>query len=212
METQSHTLSRSSQMTSSCDGILFVLVGPSGVGKNTIMQELLKSEAIPGLRQMPTATTRGIRPGEIAGVHHDYVTVEEFKRMIAADELFEYQEVDPGKFYGVPRFPLVKAMTEDHERLIADIEVRGAAILKRELPAHVVLIYIEPPSFDVLEQRIRNRGGADEAEIQQRLERSRRELAFADQCDYRVVNDEVHNAIPQVIARIREVLTARGCN
>jgi guanylate kinase len=212
METQSHTLSQLSQMTSSCDGILFVLVGPSGVGKNTIMQELLKSAAIPGLRQMPTATTRGIRPGEIAGVHHDYITVEEFKRMIAANDLFEYQEVDPGKFYGVPRHPLVKAMTEDHERLIADIEVRGAAILKRELPAHVILIYIEPPDFNVLEQRIRNRGGADEAEIQQRLERSRREMAFADQCDYRVVNDKIENALPQVIARIREVLTARGCD
>jgi guanylate kinase len=194
-----------------CNGLLFVLVGPSGVGKNTIMQEVLKSGEIPGLRQMPTATTRGIRAGETHGIHHFYMDVPEFNRMITADELFEYQEVDPGKFYGVPRQPLLQAMQVDHEKLIADIEVRGAAILKRELPEHVVLIFIRPPSFDVLEQRIRNRGGASEAEIQQRLERSRREMEFAEECDFQVVNDRVESALPQVIERIREVMHARGC-
>jgi guanylate kinase len=105
----------------------------------------------------------------------------------------------------------LQAMQVDHEKLIADIEVRGAAILKRELPEHVVLIFIRPPSFDVLEQRIRNRGGASEAEIQQRLERSRREMEFAEECDFQVVNDRVESALPQVIERIREVMHARGC-
>lgn len=198
-------------MTVPCAGLLFVLVGPSGVGKNTIMRQILDSGVIPHLRQMPTATTRGVRVGEVEGIHHFFISVDEFKRMIAANELFEYQEVDPGKYYGVPRQPLEKAMREDNELLMADIEVKGAAILKRELPDHVVLIYILPPSFDVLEQRIRNRGGADEVEIQQRLERAKRELPFADECDYRVVNETVETAIPEVVARIREALRAHGC-
>lgn len=192
-----------------CTGLIVLLVGPAGVGKNTIMQDVLA--ALPMMRQLPTATTRPIRPGEQEGIHHFFVTVERFRAMIAAQELLEYQEVDPGRFYGVVRAPLQQALTERGELLIADIEVNGAAALRAELPDQTLLIFINPPSFEVLETRLRGRGNMDEAEIQTRLARAKREMLFADQCDHQVVNHEREQASQTVLGLIRSAAIARGC-
>lgn len=195
--------------SSPCSGLLFVLVGPSGVGKNTIMGSLLA--VIPGLRQMPTATTRPIRVGETHGIQHYFMDEDKFRAMITSDALLEYQEVDPGRFYGTPRNPITRDLLQDGRLLIADIDIHGADALKRAFPDHVVLIFIEPPSIEALEARIRGRGGVDEAEIQIRLERAKREMPYAAKCDYRVVNIDLEQATAAVIALANSVAHERGC-
>ncbi len=192
-----------------CRGLLFVLVGPSGAGKNTIMGEVLR--AVPEIRQMPTATTRAMRTGEQHGVQHFFVSGEEFQRMLAAGELVEHQEVLPGRFYGTMRREIEVALFAQHEMRIADIEIYGAQALKSAFPQNVVTIFIEPPTFEALEARIRARGGASEQEIQERLERARVELRYAEQTDYRVRNDDLDVAAHAVIELVRHVAIDAGC-
>src|SRR5258706_3693137 len=108
----------------SCKGVLFVLVGPSAVGKNTIMAGVMSQ--VPQLSQLPTATTRAIRNTEQHGREHLFVSPSEFRDMIDNNALVEYQEVYPGKFYGTPRSAMQNAL-DSQKTLIADIEVVGAS-------------------------------------------------------------------------------------
>jgi len=183
----------------SLKGVLFVLVGPGGVGKNAVMGKV--EERVP-IEQLPTATTRAPRPGEVEGVHHFFVSVEEFKRMIAANELIEYQEVYPGKYYGTPRKALERAL-EQGKTLIADIDMYGARALKHTFPFNVILIFVEPPGMETLEERLRQRQGITEQEIRARIQRAPMEMDFARECDYRVVNDDLEKCVAAVISIIQ---------
>jgi guanylate kinase len=189
-----------------CRGVLFVLVGPSAVGKNTVMKGVM--EQLAELRQLPTATTRPIRHGEQQGREHFFVTLDEFRRMIANQELIEYQEVYPGTFYGTPRKPMQEAL-DAGKKIIADIDVVGAGKVKAAFPREVVLIFIAPPSLDTLEKRLRKRGGVSEEEIRDRLARASFEMAYSDKCDYRVVNDRLENTVETVVEIVRQELGRR---
>ena len=136
-------------------GLLFLVIGPPGVGKNALMNDALKH--FDDLRQLATATTRRPRPTEQEGREHLFVTPETFREMIARNELLEWQEVHPNKFYGVPRASIENALASG-EKLIADIDVLGATYIRSLYPGQVVLIYIEPPSVAVLEERMQQRG------------------------------------------------------
>src|SRR5207253_8589286 len=138
-----------------CKGVLFVLVGPAGVGKNTIMAGAMSQ--IPQLSQLPTATTRPKRYTEQHGREHLFISLDEFREMIAKDALIEFQEVYPGKFYGTPRRTMQEAL-DARKALVADIEVVGASKLKEAFQDRVVRIFIAPPSLDDLEKRLRKRG------------------------------------------------------
>jgi guanylate kinase len=190
------------------DGLLFILVGPSGVGKNTLMRAVI--DAIPDLRQMPTATTRPPRVDETEGLQHFFVSSEEFRQMIALGELFEYQEVDPGKFYGIPRRPLERALRDHHELLMADIDMHGAEAVKAAFPERAIQIFVAPPSMKVLEDRLRKRGNISEAELEQRLERAKREMLYAEKCEYRVINDELGVAIHETLGLVEQALAQHG--
>ncbi len=192
-----------------CAGLLFVLVGPSGVGKNAIMQGAIA--VIGRLRQMPTATTRAIRATEQPGREHFFVSTETFQQMIRDKAFVEYQEVDPGKFYGTPRREIESTLLEQGELLIADIDVNGAEKLKLAFPANVIIIYIQPPDIDTLNERLHQRGGMSEEEIQMRLERGVRELAFVDKADHRVVNNTLEQSITEVARIIEERARRHGC-
>ncbi len=165
-------------------GLLFVLVGPPGVGKNALMQEVLPR--VPDLRQLPTATTRPIRPTEQPGREHLFVSEAEFKRMQSSGELVESQVVHQ-HWYGVPRTTVENAI-HDGQDLIADIEVLGATILKSAYPDNVILIFVQPKSPEVLIERMRARGEA-EAQIELRMQRVPMEMSYAVQCDYLITND-----------------------
>lgn len=170
-------------------GLLFVLVGPPGVGKNAMMNTVLSQ--IPSLRQLPTATTRPMRPNEQEGREHLFVSPAEFQRMIDEGDLIEWQVVH-GYQYGTPRSTVQQAMSAGQD-LIADIEVLGATYLRSIFPENVVLIFVQPPSVDELVHRMHNRGET-ESEIQKRMQRVEMEMRYAAQCDYLITNDSIDRA------------------
>jgi guanylate kinase len=182
-------------VTTRSNGVLFILVGPAGAGKNTIMKRVIERN-LP-VRQMPTMTTRDPRPGEQEGREHYFVTRDRFDEIVAQNGFFEHEQVYPGKYYGTPRGQLNDLLNAG-EKLIADIEVHGAFKLKEALPENVVLIFIAPPSIEELEKRIRERGNVTEAELAKRLERADMELTYANRCDYKVVNDDFDLAVDEV--------------
>ena len=189
-------------------GVLFILVGPAGVGKNTIMAQVMA--ALPQVRQLPTMTTRPVRLTEQQGREHHFVTVEEFRDLIDKQALIEYQEVYPGTFYGMPRQILQDAL-HAQKQMIADIDVVGAGRIKAAYPEHVVLIFVAPPSLDDLEKRLRKRGHMSEAEIGERVDRAAFELGYPDQYDYRIINDTLERAVEGVARIIHDELARRGC-
>jgi guanylate kinase len=186
-------------------GLVYVLVGPGGVGKNTLMKHAIATAD--NLRQLPTATTRKIRDGEQHGREHLFLQPTEFERMIAQNELLEWQEVHPGKYYGVPRASIETPLQQTHD-LIADIEIAGAAILRATYPDNVVLIFIAPPGqspeavLALLRARMTERG-ENEEEITKRLDRAQMELMFAPECDYLIINDELSQAAEMLVSVIR---------
>jgi len=198
-------------------GLLFVMVGPGGTGKNTLMNQVMEQQP---LTQLATATTRPIRSNEVEGREHHFVTTERFREMIAGGELLEYQEVTPDRFYGIPREGVEDPLKQG-KSLIADIDVYGAKILRKTYPDDVVLVFVTVPG-DTLEeqlQTLRNRmiqrlerepTAADLDRIAQRLERARTlELPFASECDHILVNDDLEATAQQLEAIIRERLKQR---
>jgi guanylate kinase len=174
--------------------MLFTLVGPAGAGKNTVMQRVI--QLLPGLRQLPTATTRAMRVTEAEGREHYFVNDDEFLRMREAGELVESQIVH-GNWYGIAREPLENAL-RNGEVLVADIDMFGARAARGVFPNDTVLIFVAPPTLSSLVTRMRERG-EPEAQIARRLLRAPDEMAFAPECDYVVVNDTLDQAAQAVL-------------
>ncbi len=164
-------------------GLLFVLVGPAGAGKNAIMNEVLRQLA--DLHQLPTATTRPMRDTEQQGREHLFVSDAEFQKMDERHELIESQTVH-NHLYGTPRATIEAAM-HDGRDLIADIEPLGATYLHTAYPDNTVLIFVQPPSVDDLIKRMSIRGESQD-EIDRRLQRVEMEMHYAPQCDYLITN------------------------
>lgn len=175
-------------------GVLFILVGPGGVGKNTMMNDVMAR--IPDMKQLATYTTRSMRPGEVQNVHHIFVQPDEFRALIPQNWFIEHEEVHPGKFYGTPRGSVETAF-EQGRVLIADIEFMGASRIKAAYPQNTIIVFVKPTSPDVLEARMRQRGEPQE-EIDKRMARAVRELQFEDQSDYVIINDELERATQEL--------------
>jgi guanylate kinase len=175
-------------------GALFVLVGPGGVGKNALLSAILKR--IEDLEQLPTATTRPMRPNERQGREHQFVSIDVFKEMIADKELLEYQEVHPGSYYGVPRTTVEQAIIERRD-MIADIDLLGAKIINEEYPDNSVSVFVAPPSIASLSERLKNRQASDK-DIQDRLNRVPMEMLYAPHCDFVIVNDNMETATEEL--------------
>lgn len=184
-------------------GTLLVISGPSGTGKGTLCKALL--DRCSDTQFSVSATTRAPRPGEVDGVHYDFVTPQQFDEMIAQDAFVEYAEVFGMNRYGTQK-KRVQSLLDHGMNVLLDIDVQGAQNVRRKMP-EAVLIFIAPPSFAVLEQRLRNRGTETDEQIQRRLETAKGEMAVADQYDYIVVNDELDIALEQLIA----IKTAESC-
>lgn len=186
-------------------GAIFLLVGPGGVGKNTLMHHVLPQ--FDDLHQVPTATTRAMRPGEMEGREHYFIDLQTFFSWRENNQLVEWEEVHPGKWYGVVRAPLETAFREG-TFLIADVEMAGAQKVKAAYPENTILIFIAPPAegekdpLQVLEERMRARGEAEEG-IRKRMDRAPREMAFSWECAYRITNDEIGRASSELIEMIR---------
>ncbi|MFI5315955.1 MAG: guanylate kinase [Myxococcota bacterium] len=186
-------------------GIPFVVSGPSGVGKSTIVRRVL--EADPQIRFSISHTTRAPRAGEKSGVDYFFVDEREFRRMIEAGAFLEYA-VYQNHFYGTSR-AAVEQPTGHGFDLILEVEMQGAEQLQVRLP-HAVRVFIEPPSLDVLETRLRDRRTETEDVLRWRLTRAKEELVYAGQCHHRIVNDSVDKAVEALLQIIREARGERG--
>lgn len=185
---------RSIKMSSKKRGTLVLYTGSSGVGKGTIMQELLKRDK--NIRLSVSNTTRAPREGEIDGVHYNFVTREQFEKLISEDGYLEYAEYC-NNYYGTPK-KQVEDMLEQGYDVFLEIEVQGGLQIMEKYP-DVLSIFILPPSVEVLEKRLRNRGTEDEETITKRLAEAKNEIAVKDKYRYNVVNGELEKAVEEVL-------------
>ncbi len=172
---------------------LFVISGPSGAGKGTVLAELRKRR--PELGLTVSATTRSPRPGEVDGASYYFLTEDEFRRRVAAGEFVEWAEVH-GHLYGTLVSEVDRLLAKGTS-LVLEIDVQGALNVRKVYPT-AVLIFIEPPSLEELERRLRGRKTEDEASIELRLADARREMELASQYDARIVNDTVDRAATEL--------------
>lgn len=178
-------------------GILFILSGPSGVGKGTVREHLFKQKT--DLQYSISMTTRNKRAGEVDGVDYFYKSHEEFEALIEQDELLEYAKyVD--NYYGTPRKYVEETLASGKD-VFLEIEVQGAMQVKKRFPQGV-FIFLFPPSLDELKNRILGRGTESEELVLNRLKEARNEIEMMHAYDYVVVNDEVQRAVDKVQAII----------
>ncbi len=183
-------------------GQLIVLSGPSGVGKSTVIAELLSERS--DIFFSVSFTTRAPRVGEADGVNYRFVSREEFRRMIDAGELLEYAEF-VGNYYGTS-LKVIEEHLDAGTDVLLDIDVQGAANVRKRCP-EAVLIFIIPPSLEELSRRLHGRATDEEDVIAGRLARAREECREIPEYDYLVVNETVSAAAADIIA----ILTAEEC-
>ena len=181
-------------------GLLIVYCGPSGVGKGTIMKKLLASE--PNFRLSVSVTTRAPRPGEVDGRDYYFITRERFDELVAQDGLLEHAEY-VGRCYGTPKAPVFE-MLEKGIDVFLEIEIKGFLQVKRSYP-ECVSIFIMPPSFEELRQRLTDRATEPPEIIEERLRTAMEELSYKDRFDYAVINDDVDRAADEVISIIKDI-------
>ena len=183
-------------------GQLIVLSGPSGVGKSTVISELLSARR--DIYFSVSFTTRQPRVGEEDGVNYNFVTREVFEEMIAGEELLEYAEY-VHNYYGTS-LEVIQEKLDAGIDVLLDIEVQGAAKVRAKCP-DAVLIFIVPPSFEELSRRLHRRATDQEEVIQGRLKKAREEYRQIPNYDYLVVNDKVSEAAGEIMA----ILVAESC-
>lgn len=175
-----------------------ILSGPSGAGKTTIVERMIRESPVPLIKSI-SATTRAPRTGEVHGEAYYFFTPEEFSRRQAAGEFLETAEVfGVGHWYGTLRSEVDRAQAAGGWSLL-EIDVEGA-LRVMELYPDAVTIFLKPPSLEVLEQRLRSRNTDAEDVIQRRLEKARDELRFVDRYRYQVVNLDLDEAVAEIVA------------
>lgn len=165
-------------------GVLFVFSGPSGVGKGTLKAKLFE-EFAGRIAYSVSATTRGPREGEVDGKDYFFISRQEFERRVKNNEFLEHAEF-AGNCYGTPR-AYVEKLLDSGMNVVLEIDVQGALQVMKSMP-ECVSVFILPPSFEELEHRLRGRGTETEEKVRERLETAKRELPYAPQYDYQIVN------------------------
>ena len=178
-------------------GNLFVISGPSGVGKGTIIKEVF--DLIDDGWYSVSVTTRKPRPSETEGTDYFFLDNDAFLRLAEGAGLLEWAPVH-AEHYGTPRAPIEEHIAKGHQVLL-DIDVQGALQVKESMPESV-LVFIEPPSMEVLESRLRGRGTDSEDQIQRRLLEAVNEISHKSRYNYTVVNDDLSQAVEEVLAII----------
>ncbi len=175
-------------------GVLFVLSGPSGVGKGTVKSRLFE-EFEKCVVYSVSATTRQPREGEVDGREYYFIDRNTFEKQIAEDAFLEHAEFS-GNLYGTPRDAVIRQLESGHD-VVLEIEVQGAMQVMKKMP-DCVSIFILPPSFEVLEQRLRGRGTESDEVVERRLSRAKSELPLADQYMYQLVNDTISGTYEKI--------------
>jgi guanylate kinase len=183
-------------------GKLYIVSGPSGAGKGTLVRAILGR--VPDIWLSVSATTRRPRPGEEEGKHYIFLSTEDFDDLVEHDGLLEWADVH-GNRYGTPRAPVEKAIAQG-KRAVLEIDPQGAFQVKKRMPESK-LIFITPPAFEDLRDRLQGRGSETESEIERRLGDANSEMEFADTYDFVVINDDVRKAADELAAIIEGELT-----
>ena len=178
------------------EGKLIIISAPSGSGKSTIIGRIMQDESL-RLAFSVSATTRPRRGQEVHGVDYYYLTTEEFQQKIANDELVEYQEVYEGRYYGTLKSE-VERITAMGNNVVLDLDVLGGVNVKKMYGDRALSIFIQPPSVEVLRQRLINRGTDSMEDIKARVDKAEFEISIGPQFDYTVINDDLETAVNQV--------------
>lgn len=176
-------------------GGVFIISGPSGSGKDTLLNELFKIK--PDIGFSISSITRDMRIGEKQGEKYNFITREEFEKMIENNDLLEYNEY-VGNYYGTPKSPVVKAVNEGRDFII-EVDVNGAAQIRTRM-SEAVSIFIMPPSLEELRRRLSGRGTDSDEVIEKRMKKALDEIARATEYDYIVVNDDIPTAVDDIIS------------
>jgi guanylate kinase len=186
-------------------GQLFVLSGPSGAGKTALVDRLRVLE--PHVHYCITATTRPPRPGEEHGVHYYFLSEADFRELKGSGGLLEYARIPPGgsRLYGTPAAQVVEAMDRGQD-VLANVDVQGAASIKRRFP-DAVLIFLRPPDVETLRRRLENRGTESPEDLESRLQNARLELTREDEFDQAVVNAD--GELERAVERVSSIIHAR---
>ncbi|MCR5804622.1 MAG: guanylate kinase [Clostridia bacterium] len=183
-------------------GLMISVSGPSGVGKGTIIEEIRRM--FPECKHSISVTTRPPRGEEQDGVEYYFRTKDEFEKLVKEGEIIEY-DMYVDNYYGTPATPLIEKSNRGDDVLL-DITIAGSLALKRKFP-QAVTIFILPPSFEKLEERLKGRGTESLELVQKRLEKAREEVLSAEKFDYVVVNDDLQTAVDNIVA----IMKAEKC-
>jgi guanylate kinase len=183
-------------------GVLYIVSGPSGVGKGTIVKALVAVD--PAVKVSVSVTTRAPRPGEIEGQSYFFRSPEEFERMIEADELLEHAQFG-AHWYGTPRHFVEEQLAAGFD-VVLEIEVQGGIQVRDKMPGGVY-VFVLPPSFEALAERLRDRRSETPDAVQERLRIARGELDHLAAYDYQVVNDDLNVAVK----KFQSIFTAQRC-
>ncbi|MEK9997606.1 MAG: guanylate kinase [Cryomorphaceae bacterium] len=187
------------------NGKLVIFSAPSGAGKSTLVNYLLPQ--FPELSFSISATSRSPRGKEENGKDYYFLSSEEFKARVAGDELLEWEEVYAGTYYGTLRSEVERIWAQG-KVVVFDIDVVGALNLKRQFGDRALALFVQAPSVEILEQRLRGRGTDSEEKIQQRVAKATIEMARAPEFDKVVVNDDLDTAKAEALAILKDFLGA----
>lgn len=182
---------------------VLVISAPSGAGKTTLVNAML--ERFEGFEFSVSATTRAPRAHEQDGREYYFISIAEFTRLREEDAFLEWEEVYPGKCYGTLKSEVTRILNED-KWPIFDVDVKGGLNIKHHYGDQALALYIQPPSLEVLRQRLIKRGADSLEDIERRVSKAEYEMTFASQFDHIIVNDDLEKAIAQLFDLIRKIL------
>lgn len=183
---------------------LIIFTAPSGAGKTTIVRHLLKTRK--DISFSISACTRAPRYGEVSGMDYYFMSAEEFKRKVAKGDFVEYEEVYDNQFYGTLRSEIERLWSEG-KHVLFDIDVKGALAIKQQYGEDALSIFVKPPSFEILKQRLISRKTEDEASLRKRINRVKEEMTFERHSDITLVNNDLELALTEAEKIVEDFLT-----